>query len=222
MKKSNHGCIYMIYNRVNHKRYIGSTLDFTLRRIRHKYTLNSFKHHNKHLQLSWNKYGKNNFLFIIIECLLNADVQYEREEFWIKFYKTRNKLKGYNIGEAARVPELKGENHPFSLFKDKQILDIVDKLNDGWYTISIADFYGVSSDIISSIKTGKTYKHLTKGLIKTVVRRNHRPHVLTIEKVREIKLALLGGCSTSVLAKKFSCAPQTISNIKYERRWIGV
>ena len=61
-------CIYKITNLINNKFYIGSTQgSFTKRRGEHLTELNGNYHKNKHLQASYNKYGKDNFLFEIIE-----------------------------------------------------------------------------------------------------------------------------------------------------------
>ena len=59
--------IYKIINKVNGKYYVGSTIHFWNRRRQHQLSLLSGLHHNPHLQNSWNKYGKENFIFRVIE-----------------------------------------------------------------------------------------------------------------------------------------------------------
>lgn len=62
--------IYVIYNNVNGKFYIGSTThSFKLRWYAHLYQLRMGKHGNFILQRAWNKYGENAFEFRIIEVL---------------------------------------------------------------------------------------------------------------------------------------------------------
>jgi len=66
--------IYKIINKVNGKYYVGSSCDILTdswsgRWFQHKYLLMKNKHHNIKLQRSWNKYGENNFQFLIIEKL---------------------------------------------------------------------------------------------------------------------------------------------------------
>ena len=61
--------IYSIINEDNGKSYIGSSFDIVDRWRRHKGLLNRNKHHNFHLQQSWNKYGHNKFTFILLETV---------------------------------------------------------------------------------------------------------------------------------------------------------
>ena len=57
--------IYKIVNKVNGKYYVGSSNNIYKRWLHHKRDLNNNRHHNIHLQRAWNKYGKENFDFII-------------------------------------------------------------------------------------------------------------------------------------------------------------
>lgn len=60
--------VYRIVNMVNGKVYIGSTTQsFIIRFGQHLYELENNKHKNKHLQHSYNKYGKNQFRFEMIK-----------------------------------------------------------------------------------------------------------------------------------------------------------
>jgi group I intron endonuclease len=59
--------IYKIINKVNGKYYIGSSYRICVRWNRHKNLLFKNKHENEHLQRAWNKYGGENFEFVIIE-----------------------------------------------------------------------------------------------------------------------------------------------------------
>ena len=92
--------IYSIRNTVNNKIYIGSAINFKTRFSRHKSQLKLNKHFNKHLQTTYNKYGKENFIFEIIEYC-EKDKLIEREQNWIDFFNPEyNKLKiaGNSIG----------------------------------------------------------------------------------------------------------------------------
>mgnify|MGYP000355475291 CR=1 FL=1 len=60
--------IYLIRNRISEKFYVGSSIDIDRRWTRHIDDLNKNKHHSVKLQNSWNKYGKDNFDFFIIQC----------------------------------------------------------------------------------------------------------------------------------------------------------
>ena len=87
--------IYKIINVINNKIYIGSSKNIYCRKQQHIKCLNLNIHHNKHLQYSWNKYGKNVFKFVTIECcpLENLEI---REQFWMDFYKCYDRKFGYN------------------------------------------------------------------------------------------------------------------------------
>lgn len=63
--------IYKILNKVNNKFYIGSSVNINIRFREHKRCLELGTHVNKHLQSAWNKYGSNNFEFIILEKYKN-------------------------------------------------------------------------------------------------------------------------------------------------------
>jgi group I intron endonuclease len=88
--------IYKIINKVNGKVYYGSSNDIINRFNQHKSLLNRQKHQNIHLQRSWNKYGKDNFEFNIIE-LINEDELVLTEQKYLDLCKL-SPSKFYNIG----------------------------------------------------------------------------------------------------------------------------
>ena len=92
--------IYMIRNVINGKIYIGSTINLKKRILAHKNLLSSGKHGNKHLQRSWNKYGKDFFEFSVLE-ICNKNMLLLRESAFIKYYNSMDKNKGYNLVDAA-------------------------------------------------------------------------------------------------------------------------
>lgn len=79
MDKTSPG-IYQILNKINNKIYIGSSIDIISRFHQHKTALRHNKHHCLYLQNSWNKYGEENFEFLIIEKMES----YSREEIFSK------------------------------------------------------------------------------------------------------------------------------------------
>lgn len=88
--------VYTIKNAANNKTYVGSSVDFKARIRQHKKQLDKNKHHNVHLQRAWEKYGKNFFIFSLVEeC--DVSLLLEREQHWIDFFETTNRKKGYNI-----------------------------------------------------------------------------------------------------------------------------
>lgn len=69
--------IYGIRNKINNKIYVGKTMQsFGDRWDCHKAQLKGGYHDNPHLQRSWNKYGEENFEFIVlIDCNNNEDLE---------------------------------------------------------------------------------------------------------------------------------------------------
>lgn len=88
--------IYSIENIVNHKKYIGQSVNIKSRWRHHKTDLNSGIHDNDYLQKSWNKYGEQNFEFKILEECSNDELN-ERERYYIDLYNTMNRDYGYNL-----------------------------------------------------------------------------------------------------------------------------
>lgn len=96
--------VYRIINTINGKFYIGSSSNkygITRRFIQHKFHLNRGTHVNKYLQSSWDKYGKEVFVFEILEVVDKINCVIEREQYYLDFYKTYNQNIGYNICKIA-------------------------------------------------------------------------------------------------------------------------
>lgn len=86
----------MIRNKANGKVYVGSAVKLNKRWDNHKSDLRKNKHHSKHLQSAWNKYGQESFDFVLLEeCI--PEVLIMREQNWIDFFKSYDDRFGYNI-----------------------------------------------------------------------------------------------------------------------------
>jgi hypothetical protein len=112
--------IYKIINLKNNKVYIGQSEKLNNREWNHFYWLNRGEHHNEHLQKSYNKYGKDNFIFEVIEETEDLD---NRELYWINENGGINSKLNYNMknplsmqwSNYVRVKQSKnmlGENNP--------------------------------------------------------------------------------------------------------------
>lgn len=87
--------IYKITNLTDGKFYIGSAVHFARRFYGHRNRLDSDLHRNRHLQSSWNKYGKDAFEFSILEIVEDKKNLLSIEQKWID--ETGAVLFGYNI-----------------------------------------------------------------------------------------------------------------------------
>lgn len=105
--------VYLIFNKVNYKYYIGSTRNFKDRFLIHLDELKYKKHCNYKLQNDWNKFGNKAFIFIPLEITnyLNLLI---REQFWMD--KTNPP---YNIKKTASR----------SIFKIKSVINQEESLN---------------------------------------------------------------------------------------------
>ena len=100
--------VYQIRNIINEMVYIGSSIDIATRWREHEYDLRTNQHRNKHLQNAYNKYGKDAFVYEVLEILKEnqKDEQFEREQYWINRKEACNKSKGYNIqSEVLIIPK---------------------------------------------------------------------------------------------------------------------
>lgn len=89
--------VYYIKNTQTGKLYIGSTTQYFKKRIDHHYwCLNNNTHKNKYLQNSWNKYGREIFIFGVLE-ICNKNNCLIREQYYIDL----NKSNLYNINPLA-------------------------------------------------------------------------------------------------------------------------
>lgn len=106
--------IYAIINNINNKRYIGLSKNIERRLNTHMKQLEDGKHPNFHLQKSYNKYGKENFDFSVIEYCVAGKLQ-SREIYWITYFDSiRN---GYNFlyggkDEYSKIVHLKKNGFP--------------------------------------------------------------------------------------------------------------
>lgn len=78
--------VYSITNKVNNKRYIGSSTNLGRRKTSHFTCLRKGKGHNQHLQYSYNKFGESSFIFAVIEYCTKEELLV-REQFYVDTLK---------------------------------------------------------------------------------------------------------------------------------------
>lgn len=94
--------IYSITNLVNNMIYIGQSVDVQSRWNTHKNDLNKNKHDNSYLQRSWNKYGKDNFEFNILEKCDRSELD-KKEKYYIGFFNSNDDILGYNLTSGGET-----------------------------------------------------------------------------------------------------------------------
>ena len=113
--------IYQIKNLTSGKVYVGSATFYDKRIGTHVSRLRRNKHHSKHLQSSWIKYGEDNFTFSILEHCSKETLK-DREQYWIDATNCCDPQFGYNMATRAESSRL-GTKMPESAKK---------KIGDFW------------------------------------------------------------------------------------------
>lgn len=109
--------IYCIENISNNMKYIGWSINIDKRFKTHLRMLKNNNHHNNYLQHAWNKEGKENFNFWIIEeCPAEEEILNLMEIYFISYYDSFvGDGKGYNLtrggdGVLGYVPSIETKN----------------------------------------------------------------------------------------------------------------
>lgn len=120
--------IYKIQCTANNRIYIGQTKNLNRRKREHFGDLRRNQHHSILLQRAFNKYGEESFIHSVIEECTKENVD-EREVYWIDYYDSTNKYKGFNLEGGGNANKSISE-----LTKEKQrenIKKIRHKLTEG-------------------------------------------------------------------------------------------
>lgn len=91
--------IYMLVNKANGKRYVGSSRNCQRRKAEHISRLRRGAHINAKLQAAWNKYGEHNFEFVVAFSVLNVDdIEAVEQQFLDELQAVHT---GYNLAPVA-------------------------------------------------------------------------------------------------------------------------
>lgn len=234
--------IYQIVNKVNQKRYIGSSIRLNGRKKRHFSELNCNIHHSQALQRAYNKYGKENFDFLILEYC-ETDKLLEREQYYLDALKPEYnicKIAGNCLGKITtdetkqkmresskrywdkvgrshkdKIKIIREQNSLTRQQKEQRNLQIIEDLKSGIRQDIIAEKYNLSPSVITQLK-----KKYNIG-VETFVRRgqNNNFSKLTEEQVREIKYLLKDKVKQQTIADKYNVKLRTIKAIASGQNW---
>ena len=145
--------IYMYENKINHKKYIGQSINIEKRKIAHYQWPSPYSKIDSKLT----QYGEENFNFIIIEECKPEELD-EKEKYYIKKY---NSLipNGYNLIEGGQ--NFRGESNPSAKLTEKQVLEIIELLKEHKLNNKqISELYNVSNNTIDGINRCLEWTHL--------------------------------------------------------------
>lgn len=240
--------IYQIVNRTNGKRYIGSSVRLLGRKKRHFSELDCNMHHSQALQRAWNKYGKENFDFLILEYC-EPDKLIEREQYYIDTLlpeynickvagnclgvKNSAETKSKRVAALKKYWDIEGLNRPTSkqnkqkkkdantlIRQEKELRNqqIIEDIKSGIRQDVIADKYNLSPSVITQLKK-------KSGIIIDIgIRRggNNNFSKLDEKQVREIKQLLQDRVRQREIADLYNVTVRTIKAIKSGQNWAHI
>lgn len=219
--------VYKIVNLINNKFYVGSAVNLYDRYYSHKASLKKGRHKNSHLQNAFNKYGEENFKFIVLEECEIKDILI-REQYYKDLYKSYDREVGYDICKIAgnSLGVKRSEE-----FKEKQRL-----IQTGMKHVSHSQ---ETKNKIGLAHKGMKHSEETKEIIRNKNKKfsptkeqriknseSHKKYFrengsskLTYFQVLEIKELFESGLKLKEIANKFNVSLSTIKAIKYKRNW---
>lgn len=148
--------IYKIVNLVNDKFYVGSTTNKKVRFRQHRKLLRGNRHHCKHLQAAWNKYGEAKFDFVVLEEVPTARSLQEVEETYLVQHV--GKPYCYNTGHSADAPWRNAPAH-----KTPNFGRAMAQGQKAQISASLKEFY--AEDYFNHPRVGKAHTEETKSKI---------------------------------------------------------
>lgn len=141
---------YQIKNKINQKSYTGITINLEGRWSKHKRELRSNVHHSIRLQNAWNKYGENEFDFILLETgSYNSFLQAAEREIELinmegpltETYNMTNTISPMNNPKIAEKVKLLNQSKVEDVLQidieTKEIIDIYPSLREAERETSI-------------------------------------------------------------------------------------
>lgn len=223
-KKPAEAGVYMIYCKTSGKAYIGSSGRLYSRLSGHKAHLNNKRHRNPHLQSAYNLYGKDAFVFLVLETTERRDSEFllERENHFL-LQLDRNKV--YNIAvpatlggpsggtisaehKAAISRASKGHTYLRGIKRDREVVEHIAAQLRGRKHTPEQIAKAAAAKAAAFLAKPDIYKGEQNGRAK-----------LTAEKVREIRALYSGGKTQTELAGLFGVDQAIISRVVLRKSW---
>lgn len=110
--------VYLFFNTVSGKRYVGSSIDIYNRIHEHIHNLKNNKAHNIHFQASWNKHGEDAFIYCVLE-FCKPEIRFEREQYYIDCLKPEYNLTLNVIANFGHSPTIETREKISSTLKKR-------------------------------------------------------------------------------------------------------
>ena len=186
--------IYGIINKINGKVYVGQTGERFLRRYwHHQWKLRDGSHDNTYLQNAWNKYGEDNFNYVVLEVVEDSSLLDELEIKYIDYYKKNNSSYNMLLGGGGRRGFKMSENTK-KLIAEKNRQHMLGTKH--------------SEEAKKKMSKTRSGRHI-----------NRSTDILNQEIVRNIKLLLIGGKSASEVSKELGVNYSLINNLISNNTW---
>lgn len=191
--KDNYG-IYGIINKINGKVYVGQTGERFLRRYwHHQWKLRDNSHDNMYLQNAWNKYGEDNFDYVVLEVVEDSSLLDELEIKYIDYYKKKNLSYNMLLGGGGRRGFKMSENAKRIIAEKNRQHMLGTKHSEA------------TKKKMSETRSGR---HI-----------NRSTDILNQDIVRNIKLLLISGKSASEVSKELGIEYRLINNLIANNTW---
>lgn len=215
--------IYSITNTKNKKRYIGSAIDIGKRWREHLYGLRNGKHHSRHLQAAWNKYGEATFCFDVVTTC-DPEQLIEQEQFWIDAFQTANVRFGYNISHTAgSTLGVKATDETRAKLSASHMGKHRTEEAKAKTAASLLKTWEQQPDRRAKLAewaTGRKHTEEARAQMSLEQRGENNPRAkLTENAVREIRKLLAVGMRQPEIAKMYGVQQHVISRIKTGKRW---
>jgi len=182
------------------REYIGVTRCFAERKYNHFRSLKRGNHRNDFLQRAYNKYGKDNFIFEVIERVEGYEDCLKREIYWIEKLNTYGNGFNLTVGGEGWIPNqatrdkrsksLSGKNNPMygmvgslngnakmTEYKARKIKKMIAM---GFRNRDITEFMNITNNQCSKIKNGITWKHITLDEGAQTISKESRTDFITV------------------------------------------